>query len=143
MGLQNYLPLKKEKKQWSDRKKIVVSPLINGYVFVKINETQRDLVFKAQGVVQYVKFNGQDAVIREEEINVLKSIEEKGYYAEASPLEKLEPGDRTIIQHGQFKGMTGLVERYDGKDHYTLSLESIGFSLKISLPSEILLKQNT
>ena len=142
LGLEAYLPLKKEKKQWSDRKKIVISPLINGYVFVKLNLVQRDLVFKAHGVIQYVRSNGKDAIIREQEIDVLKSIELKGYFAEARPLEKLEPGDRTLIKHGIFKGLTGIVERQSGKDVYTLRLESLGYSVKINLPTEILAKQN-
>jgi transcriptional antiterminator RfaH len=142
LGIEAYLPLKKEKKQWSDRKKIVISPLINGYVFVKISAPQRDLVFKANGVLQYVRSEGKDAIIREEEINVLKSIEEKGYYADAKPLEKISPGDRTTIIYGPFKGMTGIVERLSGKDVYTLNLESIGYALKINLPTEVLSKTN-
>ncbi len=141
LGIEAYLPLKKEKKQWSDRKKIVISPLINGYVFVKLNVQQRELVFKANGVLQYVRSNGKDAVIREEEINILKSIEEKGYHAEAKPLEKYETGDRTTIKHGPFKGMTGIIDRAAGKDVYTISLESIGFSVKVNLPEEVLKKE--
>lgn len=143
LGLEAYVPLKKEKRQWSDRKKIVITPLINGYVFVKINGQQRDLVFKANAVIQYVKFNGSDAIIKEEEINVLKNIEEKGYYAEASILEKYSAGERTLIKYGQFKGMTGIVERISGKEIYTISLESIGYSVKINLPSEVLSKKTS
>jgi transcriptional antiterminator RfaH len=138
LGIEAYLPLKREKKQWSDRKKIVISPLINGYVFVKLNIQQRELVFKANGVIQYVRSNGKDAVIREEEINILKSIEEKGYHAEAKPLEKFAAGDRTTIKHGPFKGMTGIIDREAGKNIYTISLESIGFSVKVNLPEEVL-----
>jgi transcriptional antiterminator RfaH len=141
LGVEAYVPLKKEKKQWSDRKKIVITPLINGYVFVRLSDKQRETVFKAGGVIQYVKFNGGDAIIRDEEIEVLKSIEEKGYHAEARPLETFEAGERTIISHGQFKGMTGIIERMAGKEVYTLSLESIGFSVKINLPSEVLSKE--
>ena len=74
LGLEAYVPLKKEKKQWSDRKKIVISPLINGYVFVKTNEKNRDLVFKSPGVIQYLRYNGQDAIVRDVEIDILKSI---------------------------------------------------------------------
>lgn len=141
LGLEAYLPLKKELKQWSDRKKMVISPLINGYVFVKLNPQQRELVFKAQGVIQYVRYNGGDAVIREEEITILKSIESKGYFAEAGPLEKLSEGDRTKIEHGPFKGMTGMVDRVQGKEVYTLLLETIGYTLRVNLPSEILSKK--
>lgn len=138
LGIEAYLPLKSEMKQWSDRKKMVISPLINGYVFVKLNEQQRELVFKAHGVIQYVRFNGGDAIIREEEITVLKSIEDKGYYTEAGPLLKLSEGDRTTIEHGPFKGMSGIVDRVNDKEIYTIHLESIGYSLRVNLPAEVL-----
>lgn len=140
LGIAAYLPLKKEKRQWSDRKKIVITPLINGYVFVNLNEQQRELVFRAQGVLQYVKFNGEDAVIREEEIQVLKDIESKGYHADAFANETFFKGDRALIRYGQFKGLFGVVEHQDNKDVYTLQLESIGYSLRITLPSETLAK---
>lgn len=141
LGIEVYLPLKKEMRQWSDRKTLVITPLINGYVFVNIDEKQRELVFKASGVIQYVRSNGGDAIIREEEIKVLKSIEEKGYYAEAGPSEKLLPGDLTLINHGPFKGMSGIVERSNEKEIYTLLLESIGYTVRVNLPSEILTKK--
>lgn len=140
LGIEAYVPLKSEMKQWSDRKKTVISPLINGYVFVKLNEQQRELVFKAPGVIQYVRFNSGDAIIREEEITVLKSMEEKGYYVEAGPLEKLSEGDRAKIQHGPFKGMSGVVDRVNDKDVYTIHLESIGYSLRVNLLGEVLIK---
>lgn len=143
LGINAYVPLKKERKQWSDRKKIVISPLINGYVFVQVNEKVRDEVFKASGVIQYVRYNGKDAVIRDKEIQVLRDIEEKGYHAEAGPLEKFSAGNRATINHGQFKGLTGIIEREAGKEIYTISLESIGFSVRINLPAEVLSKTNT
>jgi transcriptional antiterminator RfaH len=143
MGYEAYVPLKKEKRQWSDRKKIVITPLINGYVFIKIADKNREQVFKANGVIQYVRYNGADAIIREEEILVLKSIEEKGYHAEASPLTKFAEGERAIIKHGQFKGLSGIVERGSGKDIYTICLDSIGYLVKINLPSEVLSKQSS
>jgi transcriptional antiterminator RfaH len=141
LGVEAYLPLKKERKQWSDRKKIVITPLINGYIFVRPEEKQRELVFKASGVIQYVKFNGKDAEIRESEIDILKSIEEKGYHAEAKPTEQFAAGQRTLIQHGPFKGMTGIVERHKGNDIYTIALESIGYSVRVNLPQQVLSKQ--
>ena len=140
LGVEAYVPLKKEKRQWSDRKKTVITPLINGYVFVHVNQKTRDIVFKSSGVIQYVRYNGNDAIIRDEEIEVLKDIELKGYHAEAAPLSKLESGNRALIKHGQFKGMTGTVVRSAGKESYTISLESIGYSVRIDLPAEVLSK---
>ena len=37
-GIENYCPINKVTRQWSDRKKVVLEPMFKGYVFVKIGE---------------------------------------------------------------------------------------------------------
>lgn len=140
-GIESYLPLKKEKKQWSDRKKIVITPLISGYVFVKVNEQTREKVFSVKGVLQYVRYNGGDAIIREEEINAMKSIEEKGYYAEGRSGSELNEGDLAVIKYGPFKGLQGKIEAKNSESLYTISISSIGYSLTIKIPNEVLEKE--
>lgn len=140
-GVESYLPLKKEKKQWSDRKKLVISPLISGYVFVKVNEQNRDKVFNIKGVLQYVRYNGGDAIIKEEEINAMRSIEQKGYYAEGKMGADLNEGDMAIIKYGPFKGLRGRIENKPSEAVYTISISSIGYSLTIKIPNEVLEKE--
>ena len=141
LGLESYIPLKTEKKQWSDRKKTIITPLINGYVFVKTNTQNRELVFKVNGVIQYVRSNSTDAIIKDIEIEILKSIEEKGYYAEGKFEVDFNVGDTTKITQGPFKGYNGIVKNKVSETIYYLLIESIGFSLTIKVPAEILQKQ--
>ncbi len=141
LGLESYIPLKTEKKQWSDRKKTIISPLINGYVFVKTNHQNRDLVFKVNGVIQYVRLNSTDAIIKDIEIEILKSIEEKGYYAEGKFDTNFDIGQATLITQGTFKGHKGIIKTKVNQTLYYILIESIGFSLTIKVPAEILQKQ--
>ena len=60
-------------KQWSDRKKKVEIPLINSYVFVNIEDKNRNIVFEVSGVVRYLFWLGKPAVIQEQEIEALKA----------------------------------------------------------------------
>lgn len=143
LGLESYLPLKTEKKQWSDRKKMVVTPLINGYVFVKTDNKNRELVFKVPNVIQYVRSNGQDALVREEEILILKSIEQKGYYTEGKFGETYAEGQTILITHGPFKGHKGIIKTVVSETIYYLNIQSLGYSLTVKVPSEILQKQLT
>lgn len=140
-GIENYVPLKREMKQWSDRKKMVESPLINGYVFVRPDALQRDQVLQHQGVLNYVRYNGGDAQVREIEIEALKSIEAKGYFVEGHFGSDLKPGDATIIQAGPFKGLRGQVKAAGDKEIYTIVIDSIDYSLSLQLPREILKKE--
>ena len=126
-------------KQWSDRKKMVESPLINGYVFVKPEPLQRDAVLQVQGALQYVRYNGGDAIIRDIEIEALKSIETKGYYVETQTVALVfKAGDKAIIQAGPFKGLHGTITQSAGKTLYTLVISGIDFSLSVQVPAEVL-----
>lgn len=141
-GIENYVPLKKELKQWSDRQKMVESPLINGYVFVKPDTLQRDKVLQFQGVLQYVRYNSDDATIRDIEIEALRSIEEKGYFVEGKFSEEWKSGDRVLIQHGPFKGLHGLVKMQAKEAVYKIAIEGIGFSLTVKVPEEVMVKRS-
>ncbi len=135
-----YVPMKKELKQWSDRKKMVESPLINGYVFVRPDALQRDEVLQQQGVLNFVRYNGGDAIVRDLEMAALKSIEEKGYFVDGHFVSDLKPGDAAMIQAGPFKGLRGHVKLTGDKEIYTIVIDSIDYSLTLYLPMEVLKK---
>lgn len=140
--MESYVPLRTERRKWSDRVKMVSTPMINGYVFVRVNEKERDTVFKAQGVLNYVRYNGGDATVREIEITALKSIEEKGYFVEGAFAQQLQKGDKVIIKYGPFKGLHGTVKTIANENVYRITIESIGYSLTVKVPEEVLVKGN-
>jgi len=74
MGVNHYCPLNKVKRQWSDRKKIVLEPLFKGYVFVQIPENIKWELLKVNGVVNYVHWLGKPAKIRESEIEIIRKF---------------------------------------------------------------------
>jgi transcriptional antiterminator RfaH len=139
-NLNAYIPLKTELKQWSDRKKKVITPLISGYVFVKTSVKERDEVFKVNGVIQYVRYNGTDAIIKDSEIEILKSIEEKGYHVDGKFGIDLNIGDLVEIKAGPFKGYEGLISQTKNEQVCFVVIKSIDFQLKIQLPNETLQK---
>jgi transcription antitermination factor NusG len=75
LGVEVYCPLVTQIKQWSDRKKKVEVPLLPSYVFVKLEESNRDIVFQVSGVVRYLFWLGKPAIIRNEEIQHLNQVD--------------------------------------------------------------------
>lgn len=61
-----------EVKQWSDRKKRVQVPLISNYVFVQLEDKEREKVFAVNGVIRYLYWLGKPALVRDEEIKALQ-----------------------------------------------------------------------
>jgi transcription antitermination factor NusG len=48
-NIETYLPIIKTMRQWSDRKKMVELPLLNGYIFVRTNAIENDKVVQTLG----------------------------------------------------------------------------------------------
>ncbi|MDB5021842.1 MAG: antitermination protein NusG, partial [Pedobacter sp.] len=74
VGIENYCPLNRVTRQWSDRKKIVEEPLFTSYVFVKITERQMNEIRTVCGVVNFVYWLGKPAVILNDEIDLIKDF---------------------------------------------------------------------
>ena len=126
MGLEVFCPKVSVVKQWSDRKKKVSQPLIPSYVFIKIKEQERDLVFSVSGVVRYLFFLGKPAIIKESEINAMKETLNHDF-KEVGVMD-LEKGQKFTIEEGTFKGQEATFFEQKG-NKIILRLESLGIKL--------------
>ena len=139
-NIEAYVPIIKTMKQWSDRKKMVELPLMNGYVFVKISSIDNDKVLQTKGVVNFVRSEGKIAVIRDLEINRLKQLVDLGYQLEAEAINRTyKEGDKIKITSGALKGIEGYVVESKENRMIEVLLESIGQCIRVKLPKELLL----
>lgn len=127
IGIEVYCPLITQIKQWSDRKKKVEVPLIPSYVFVNLEESERNNVFQVSGIVRYLYWLGKPAIVKDKEIALLRkwllettvtTFEVKG----------IEIGDNYKIDSGPFIGKEGIVSKVD-KNYLELVLEELGFKI--------------
>ena len=137
-GLESWCPLQKVERQWSDRKKIVEDTLFKSYVFVHIAEEERLQVLQTDGVLNFVHYLGKPAVIKDEEINLIKSyLKEKDAVISTQSWESLEPDIRVKVKHGIFMDNTGTVLRASRKKVY-VRLESLGQVMVVEFPADYL-----
>jgi len=73
-GIENYCPLNKVTKQWTDRKKVVLEPLFKGYIFICADENSKWDVKNIDGIINYIYWLGKPAVVRESEIITIKKF---------------------------------------------------------------------
>ena len=107
IGISSYCPTVKLIKQYSDRKKKVLKPLISSYVMVFIEENKRNDVFSIFGIVRYLFWLGKPAVIPEKEITLMKN-HLNGIYSAVS-LANLTKGQLFKISEGPLAGRSGRV----------------------------------
>ena len=127
-GVEVFCPLIKLKKNWSDRKKIVETPLFNSYVFVNLSEKDRNVVFNVPGVIRFVFWLNKPAVVRNCEIESLKAMLSETM--DSFSIENYQIWDTIKISEGAFKGVEGVIEKQTNTKLH-LILENVG--IKITL----------
>ncbi len=139
--IEHYLPLVKSLRFWKDRKKWVEMPLFNGYLFVRPTEVQRDTVLTLPGVVKYIRYNGKDATVAADQVQLIRRLIEKGYQMERyEGAEDLERGDIAEVLDGVFRGQEVEVFHNTEKDEsfIIVTVEAANHRIKVNLPKEIL-----
>ena len=129
LGVTCYCPLLTQVRQWADRKKKVIVPLFNSYVFVQLEEAQRNAVFGASGVVRYLFWLGKPAIVKDEEIAIIKKSLESTVISEIL-VESYKKGDRITVEAGVFTNQVGVVQEVSNTE-CVLILESLGCVLRI------------
>jgi transcription antitermination factor NusG len=129
--IENYCPVNRIYRQWSDRKKIVLEPLFTSYVFVNIDETEQLQVRMTDGVINFVYWLSKPAVIRNEEIDIIKRFlnEFKNVKVLKVPLSVL---DTVRITSGPFMEQQGQVVALKNKT-VKVALPSLGYVMSAEI----------
>ncbi|KAF2081139.1 UpxY family transcription antiterminator [Flavobacterium sharifuzzamanii] len=129
LGIECYCPLITQVKQWSDRKKKIEMPLFNSYVFVQLPDSERSSVFNVAGVVRYLFWLGKPAIVKNEEIEIIKKSLKAPNISDVS-VSTIQVGDKIKLESGVFSNQNAIVQEVSN-NYYTLVLESLGCILKI------------
>jgi transcription antitermination factor NusG len=131
-GIETYLPLRRELKQWSDRKKWVETPIIHSYIFVYIPMSEYLRVFESRGVVSYVSYKGKAVAIPDREIEAMRRTVNSNlsFDVETGTVKK---GQIITIASGPLKGITGEVLKFQGTRKLYLRISHIGYTLVVNL----------
>ena len=130
-GIEAYCPLNKKRKRWSDRLKVVEEPLFKSYVFVHLNKSQMTPTRMTNGVLNFVYWNGKPAIIRDEEINVIKKFMNEYEQVEARPIE-IKTNQRVRIDGGLLIDKEAIVQKVLHKKVEVI-IESLGYALVATL----------
>jgi len=136
-GFETYLPLHRQLKQWSDRKKWIEEPFIKSDLFVHIKEHQQTEVLMTKGISRFIYFSGKVASMPQRQIDELKLVMASPFELEITE-ENLQPGEKVIIKAGPLKGLTGEIVSYRSQKQLALRLENMGYSIIIHIAASLL-----
>lgn len=125
LDIENYCPLNKVVRQWSDRKKTVEEPLFTSYVFVKISNKEITKIRQVLGIVNFVYWLGRPAIIPAKEISIIKEFLNNYVNVRLEPL-LLNVQDPVKIVNGPFADFEGNVISI-GKRSVRVSLPSLRY----------------
>lgn len=126
-GLEYYCPLNKVRRKWSDRYKVIEEPLFKSYVFVHIKDDEKERIRLTDGVVNFVYWNGKPAIIKSDEIEIIRKFLKEYENVEVSPV-AFSAGQKVRIKTGLMMDTEGLVIKVVNNRAYVL-LESLGYEL--------------
>lgn len=136
-GIETYLPLHRQLKQWSDRKKWVEEPLIKSYLFVCIAESEQTEVLMTKGITRFIYFSNRITPMPDRQIEQLKLLMASPYELEITE-ENLQAGEKIIIKAGPLKGITGEMISYRSQKQLILRLENLGQSIIVNVASSLI-----
>jgi transcription antitermination factor NusG len=125
--IENYCPLQKTERNWSDRKKIILEPLFKSYVLVRLASKAHIPVLQTDGVLGFVTVQGKPAVIRDEEIDLVKQFLKDYEHVQVERID-VKINDEVTIINGPLMQQTGQVQEVNGK-MVKVMLPSLGFAL--------------
>ena len=140
-NIESYLPLLKERRKWSDRKKWVEFPLFSSYLFARIDIKDSIFVLQTQGVNTIVKFGKQIAIVQNSVIEAIRLAMEGGYQLE--PVEYFVEGNKVEVIAGPMKGVKGIVAKLKGQNRLIIKIDAIQQALSIQIESKFIRKLNS
>lgn len=106
-GFEEFLPLYQEKRRWSDRTKVIQSPLFPGYVFCQFDLNHRLPILSTPGVHTIVGNGKMPIPVEVTEIENLKLIVDSNLQADPWPYLKI--GQKVRIEEGALEGLEGIL----------------------------------
>jgi transcription antitermination factor NusG len=130
--IEHYVPLYQARRKWRDGSKVTLDlPLFPGYVFVRIDRSERVRVLQVPGVLSIVGGTGrQPASMPDAEIDALRAGLSLRH-AEPHPL--LTVGQRARIRSGALAGMVGIVVRQKNSLRVVLTMDLIQQSVVVEV----------
>ena len=134
-GYEEFLPLYRSRRRWSDRIKQLELPLFPGYLFCRFDASDRLMpILTTPGVIGIVSAGKTPVPVCDEEIEAIRSILRSGLAAQPWPF--LRVGSKVYIERGPLAGMEGIVIDTDKIYRLVVSVSLLQRSVAVEIERE-------
>ena len=130
-GLETLLPTFTTKRKWSDRFKVVESPLFPGYVFCRFDVHNRLPILITPGVISVVGRGKTPVAVDDAEIHSIQAAVQSGIHVEPWPY--VEVGERVRIKDDVLNGMEGILTSFKGSCRVVISVTLLRRSVALEI----------
>jgi transcription antitermination factor NusG len=130
-GFEEFLPLLRSKRQWSDRVKTMELPLFPGYLFCRLNLEDRMPLLTTPGFLYIVGVGKNPEPVDESEILGIQSVLLSGIPVTAWP--SLVVGQKVELRNGPLKGVQGVLSKIDNQHRIYVSVTLLQRSISVEV----------
>ena len=133
-GFEEFLPTYRAKRQWSDRIKILDLPLFPGYLFCRIDLSNRLPLLTTPGFLYLVGKGMTPEPIDEKEVMAIQSIVRSG--APAEPWPSVVVGQKVRLERGPLRGIEGVVSKIGDQHRIYVNATLLQRSVSVQVDSD-------
>jgi transcription antitermination factor NusG len=131
-GYDEFLPLYRSPRRWSDRTKELELPLFPGYLFCRFDVSDRLMpILTTPGVIGIVGAGKTPVSVDDEEIEAIRLILRSGFVAQPWPF--LGAGSKVYIEGGPLAGVEGIVINTDKVYRLVVSVNLLQRSVAVEI----------
>ena len=133
-GFDEFLPLFRSRRQWSDRVKVMDLPLFPGYLFCRLNLEERMPLITTPGFLYIVGVGKNPEPVAESEILAIQSVLRSG--VPVTPWPSLVVGQKVQVKQGPLRGLVGVVAKIANQHRMYVSVTLLKRSISVEVAPE-------
>ena len=135
-GYEEFVPLCREERRWSDRFKEVELALFPGYLFCRFGSEDRLRVLTTPAVTSIVGFGNTPAPVADQQILAIQAMIRSGLPLE--PWHFLELGQPVRIERGPLRGLQGVLVQVKDLCRVVLSVTLLRRSVAVEIDRDMI-----
>lgn len=143
LGIENFLPVQTEIRQWSDRKKKIERVLIPMMIFVHVDTNEQRTVITQPSVLRYLVLRGEHSPteIPMDQMDKFKFMLNFSEQSVSFTSDELRTGEMIRVIKGPLSGLEGELVNIEGRSNIAIRITQLGCAV-VEINSSMVQKLN-